>query len=116
MAKKTVTLRVCDLHRGTAEAVQSVRVALDGKTATLDVCDEHLEQVQATFKQWTRRASSRTRRTPRRKAAPANRSATNGNGGPANADVRAWARSQGYAVSNRGRVPSEIVRAYAAAQ
>jgi hypothetical protein len=29
-----------------------------------------------------------------------------------NADLRAWAREQGYAVADRGRLPGEILRAY----
>jgi hypothetical protein len=33
-------------------------------------------------------------------------------GGPSAADIRAWARSQGYAVSDRGRISAELRAAY----
>lgn len=114
MAKKSVTLRVCDLHRGTAEAVKTIRVALQGQTATLDVCDEHLGEVQETFKEWTRRAPARTRRSSR-STTRGRRTTSNGKGAPSSAEVRAWARSQGYELSNRGRIPGEVVKAFAEA-
>jgi hypothetical protein len=31
---------------------------------------------------------------------------------PTAAEVRAWARREGYAVSDRGRIPREVVEAY----
>lgn len=32
------------------------------------------------------------------------------------AEIRAWARANGIAVGQRGRIPAEIARQYAAAQ
>jgi hypothetical protein len=36
--------------------------------------------------------------------------------GPSTAEVRAWAREHGYAVSDRGRIPQEVFTAFAAAR
>ena len=33
-------------------------------------------------------------------------------GGPAPSDVRAWARKRGIAVSDKGRVPAEVLQSY----
>jgi hypothetical protein len=34
---------------------------------------------------------------------------------PDNSAVRAWARENGYSISDRGRVPAEVIEAYSAA-
>jgi hypothetical protein len=37
-------------------------------------------------------------------------------GSPSNAEVRSWARQNGFTVSDRGRVPASVVTAYRNAQ
>ena len=49
---------------------------------------------------------------PRRSRPAGHRPAS---GGGSSADVRAWARENGFAVSERGRIPAEIWAAYEAA-
>jgi hypothetical protein len=51
-----------------------------------------------------RRAGSKQRQRPRRTTASRGRSA----------DIRAWAKDQGVALSGRGRIPASIVQQYEA--
>ncbi len=50
-------------------------------------------------------------------ASPARRSARSSRpSGPAPADVRAWAKSEGIEVKDKGRVPAELIVKFRAAQ
>jgi hypothetical protein len=55
----------------------------------------------------------RRKRPPRRRAPRAGRTARDR---VDNAEIRSWARENGYTVSDRGRVPATIVAAYREAQ
>jgi Lsr2 len=65
----------------------------------------------------TRASGARARRRPSKRArsGPA-RAATGAGGQVSTAAVRSWARENGYAVADRGRVPAEVVTAYRNAQ
>lgn len=85
-------------------AAETVRFALDGVNYEIDLSNENAENLRASIAHWIGSA----RRTGGRKAQ--GRAAVRGTSN-ANA-VRVWARGQGYAVSDRGRVSAEIRKAY----
>lgn len=86
--------------------------AFDGKEFTIDLSDENAEkfrEVMAPYVENGHRVSS-GKVKPARRAAAKSSSAS----GDTKA-IREWARNNGYEVSDRGRIPGDIMDAYAAA-
>lgn len=121
MAEQVV--HICDLgHDGVVMATTTLTVDFDGVSGRYDLCTEHVEQVQALLNSTRARAAVRPARAPRRAAqskTPAatphsgRRSRTRASGSrqlPAGQEeIRAWARSQGLSVNDRGRLSHAIV-------
>ncbi len=111
MAQKVTVTLVDDLDGGTAE--ETVEFGIDGVTYEIDLSNDNagkLRDALAGYVAHARRAGGRRRAS----AAPPKRSG----GGRAsvdreqNAAMREWARKNGYKVSDRGRIPAEVVEAY----
>lgn len=103
MAQKVNIVLVDDIDGTPAE--ETVSFALDGKEYEIDLSAKNagkLRDAIAPYVGHARKASSR-----RRGARAA--------GGPSPADIRAWARDNGFNVPDRGRVSSEVREAYVAA-
>ncbi len=111
VAQKVQILLVDDLDGG--EADQTVEFALDGTSYEIDLTDASAASLRDAFAQYIgagRKVSGR--RGGRGRA----RGARSGGGdGPSASDMREWARSNGYEVSDRGRVSAEVRKAYDAA-
>jgi Lsr2 len=81
------------------------RFSIDGRDYEIDLCLKHSERFDeavSRFASHARKASARPVRTVRRTAAHRKHSA----------QVRAWAKANGFAVSERGRIPSDVVTRY----
>lgn len=111
MATRTLVSLIDDLDGG--EADETVEFGLDGVTYQIDLSGENAEELRDALAQYVehaRRAGGRKRTNTRPTAKAAS--------GPATVDreqnqaIRAWARKNGFQVSDRGRIPSEIVDAY----
>jgi hypothetical protein len=121
VARITQVVVTCDLEDGGVNAADSVSFSYGGKTYTLDLCEKHLDEVKGTLEGFAnaghsagrggrgRRRAASTGRAPR-SARPAAASR-----GESQAEIREWARAQGYAVGDRGRIPGEVRAAYDAA-
>lgn len=116
MARSVVEVVTCDVC-GMEPAGPYGISAPSGDVADVDLCADHASPLEALFevgrvkrKRGRRPASApaATRRRPRRRrtAKPA----------AANSDIREWALNNGYDVSQRGRIPAQVVDAYAEAQ
>jgi hypothetical protein len=125
MAKKTVVMRVCDLHRGNVEAVKTVTMSWNRRTYHLDLCDQHFSEVDSAIGKWTSRPRPSTRTTGRSQKATAKKRATRpakrggrkrASASNNSAQVREWAQANGLAISSRGRIPGEVRAAYDAAK
>jgi Lsr2 len=106
MATKITVVLEDDLEGGPAE--QTLRFGLDGKEYEIDLNSRNVavfRQQIAPFIEHARRAGSRQHQRPVRTAASRERSA----------DIRAWAKDNGIAVSERGRIPASIIEQYEAA-
>lgn len=112
MAQKVLVSLVDDLDG--SEAEETVDFGLDGVSYQIDLSGENAEELRDALAQYVehaRRAGGRKRAgtKPAPKAAAAR---------PATVDreqnqaIRAWARKNGFQVSDRGRIPSEVVDAY----
>jgi hypothetical protein len=125
MAKKTVVMRVCDLHRGNVEAVKTVTMSWARRTYHLDLCDQHFSELDSTIGKWTGRPRPSTRTTGRTQKATTKKRATRpakrggrkrSSAANNSAQVREWAQANGLEISSRGRIPGEVRAAYDAAR
>ncbi|MDR0366735.1 MAG: Lsr2 family protein [Bifidobacteriaceae bacterium] len=106
MAQHVQVLLVDDLDGSTAE--ETVTFGLDGVTYEIDLSGDHAEELRQGLANWLAVARRQTaRQTKPRVRKPVDKET---------AKIRAWAREQGYDVSDRGRVPASIREAYHAAK
>lgn len=112
MAQRVNVVLVDDIDG--SDAAETVSFALDGVDYEIDLSDEHAEELRSAVSLYVghaRRTGGRRKNGKRAAAAPP---ASNG-AGPSAADIRAWARDNGFDVPERGRVSAEVREAYAAA-
>jgi Lsr2 len=97
-----------------SDADETVSFALDGTSYEIDLNSKNaakLRDALAPFVGHARRAGGRARRGAGR---PARGSSKNGSGATP-AEIREWARNNGWDVPDRGRVATEVREAYDAA-
>jgi len=122
VARITQVVVTCDLEDGEVSASDSVSFSYGGKTYTLDLCKKHLDEVKGALEGFANAGHSAGRGPRgRRRAAPAGRATRASRPaatprGESQAEIREWARAQGYAVGDRGRIPGEVRAAYESAQ
>jgi hypothetical protein len=112
MAQKVTVSLVDDLDGGMAE--ETVEFGIDGVAYEIDLSDENagkLRDALQAYVQHARRAGSakRAARQGTRRSAAAGRTTADRE---QNAAIREWARKHGYQVSDRGRIPAEVLEAY----
>ena len=113
MAQRVNVVLVDDLDG--SDAVETVSFALDGVDYEIDLSDQHAAELRDAVSLYVghaRRTGGR-RRGGRRAGSAGGSSASEG--GASAADIRAWARENGWDVPERGRVSAEVREAYAAA-
>ncbi len=105
MARKVTTVLIDDLTGENAD--ETVEFGIDGKLYEIELTADNasrLRELLAGYVKVARRAE-RPASTGRKTASPkASRSDL--------AEIREWARSKGYEVSDRGRIRADIVEAY----
>ena len=114
MARRIVHQLVDDLDGTVLDAGEgeTVRFSLDGTAYEIDLTDGNaaaLRDALAPYVSAARSISSSrgaSAETSRRRRRPGQQDYT---------EVRAWAKDNGYQVSERGRVPASVIEAYEAA-
>ncbi|MBT2529003.1 Lsr2 family protein [Streptomyces flavidovirens] len=107
MAQKVQVLLVDDLDGG--EADETVTFALDGKTYEIDLTTANADKLRGLLDPYTKSG----RRTGGRAASGRGKARAAAAGGSQNtAEIRKWAKANGYNVNDRGRVPADIREAY----
>lgn len=89
------------------ETANTILFAFDGKDYTIDLSDENAEtfrQVIAPYIEAGRRVTGTRTKAARARSTSGSTKA-----------VREWARANGYDVSDRGRIPADVMDAYSAA-
>jgi len=102
MAQKVSIVLVDDIDGSDAE--ETVSFALDGRDYEIDLNSKNagkLRDALAPYVGHARRAGSRKR--------------GRAGSGPSPADIRSWARDNGFEVPDRGRVSQQVKDAYVAA-
>lgn len=110
MAQRVHVVLVDDIDGG--DAAETVSFGLDGVDYEIDLSAQHAGQLREALALYIghgRRTGGRKRSGQRGGAATA------GKGGTSAAEIRDWARANGWDVPARGRVSAEVREAYAAA-
>jgi nucleoid-associated protein Lsr2 len=108
MATKTEVIVTCDLD-GKAGGVETIEIAINGRTLELELCESCREKTVGKFLariEPVARIQSRRRvaapRAPRRRASAV--------------ETRAWLVANGYEVSSHGRISAEHLAAFESRQ
>ncbi|RSD10844.1 histone-like nucleoid-structuring protein Lsr2 [Amycolatopsis eburnea] len=112
MAQKVLVEILDDLDGSTA--AQTVQFGLDGVTYEIDLSDENASVLRETLARFIgagRRIGGRKVR-----AATGQPTAPTAADRERNRQIRAWANANGYEVSDRGRLSTEVVSGYEQAQ
>lgn len=106
MAQKVNIILVDDLDQ--SEASETVSFGLDGASYAIDLSAANASALREALAPYVAagRKEGGSRRGGRKAAS---------SGGPNPREVRDWARSNGYEVSDRGRVPADVIAAFEAA-
>lgn len=109
MAQKISVTFACDYDsKEIAEGEHVTRAfSLDGRDYEIDLCERHsqrFDEVVGRFADKARRVTGRAGKPKRRTAAHRQRSA----------DIRRWALANGLDISDRGRIPSQVIAKYEA--
>ena len=104
MAQKVNIILVDDLDGGTAD--ENVQFGLDGTSYEIDLSAANAAELRSSLERFVQAArKTSTGRTTRTKTASPSR-------GNDSAQIRQWARDNGYTVNSRGRIQAEIQEAY----
>lgn len=109
MAQKVQVMLVDDIDGG--EASETVSFSLDGSSYEIDLSQDNATTMREAFATYAGQA----RRSARPRSTGTRQRRTGSTSRPAatdNAAVRAWAKQNGHAVSERGRIATEVREAY----
>lgn len=109
MAQKVNIILVDDIDGSDAD--ETVTFGLDGTTYEIDLTSDNAAALRDALAGYVGNARkvSGGRRTAARKSPAANNSGTSA------AEIREWARSNGFEVPERGRIPASVREAFDAA-
>jgi hypothetical protein len=110
VAKQTTVTLIDDLDGGEAE--EQIDFTFDGKAYEIDLSAKNAEALRdalAPFVSAARRAAGGSRRGSGSSSAPAGRPVSDRE---QNQAIREWAVAQGMKISERGRIPSNVLEAY----
>lgn len=106
MAQQIITKLLDDLDG--SEASETIVFGLDGRTYEIDLNERNAAKLRKALAQYVEKGRKLSQ-TRGGKRAGVGRAATDSD----TAQIRAWAKENGYEVNDRGRVPAEIKEAYA---
>jgi hypothetical protein len=107
MAQKVNIVLVDDIDG--SDASETVSFGLDGTTYEIDLNEKNAGQLRDALSGYVGHARKVTSSRGRRSRSAASTS------GPSARELRDWARSNGFEVSDRGRVPAQVREAFNAA-
>jgi hypothetical protein len=115
MARKVLVEVVCDICGAVADNATDTQFSFAGQTYKVDLCDDHLAQFGQAVQPFVdaaevvpagRRAIAVGATRPALHRAPTRRDPKQ------TGAIREWARANGFNLSDRGRIPSEVEAAY----
>lgn len=115
MAREVVVHVLCD-RCGAGDAT-AIELAVDDLKVEIDLCGDHRTELMKTLVPFMD-AGRASRPQPRKTAEPGTAKARSTRHRPVRRDraqteaIRRWAKENGFAVSDRGRIPREAEEAY----
>ena len=106
MAQRVQVVLEDDLDGGKAD--ETVSFALDGTSYEIDLSKKNAAKLRDALAQYV----GAGRRVSGRRSGGGRARGGRGRSGSDSADIRAWAKDNGYEVSERGRISAEIRAAY----
>jgi hypothetical protein len=112
VAQKVEVRLVDDLDGGKAD--ETLSFGLDGRSYEIDVSRKNAQKLRSALAPYLAGARKVSGRRPAKRAAgaaaaPKTRGRRSAPGAPASSEVREWAKKAGLDVSDRGRIPSDLV-------
>ena len=104
MAQKVNIVLVDDLDGGPAD--ENVRFGLDGTNYDIDLSAANAAELRSALERYVAAGRKSSGGRAARTKAPS------GGRGNESAQIRQWARDNGYTVNSRGRIQAEIQEAY----
>ena len=113
MAQQTIIQLVDDLDGSTSESIETVTFGLDGVVYEIDLSEDNAAALRGRLAEFIGSATRTGGRVKRGTASTSTPSGAARNRERTQA-IREWARQNNWEISNRGRIPAEIVEAYEA--
>ena len=111
MAQRVTVQLVDDLDGTAAEDISTVSFALDGVSYEIDLTEANAEKLRAGLEDYissARRIGGRAKRG----GTPAKRGGSSAAGREQTKAIRDWARQNGFDLSDRGRIPANVIEAF----
>lgn len=112
MARQVITRLIDDLDG--SEADETVKFAIDGTQYEVDLSDKNASELREVLRKYVS-VSNRVGKVTSSGFPSGMRSSQNARSiqnREQNNEIRTWANANGYDVSDRGRIPSEVIAAY----
>lgn len=111
VARKIVVQVTCDRCGREVENETPIELSYSGVDYRTDLCQQHADELSRTLEPFI--SSSERLESRRRSGSGASSARRPTRRDPAQVSaIRAWARENGYEISDRGRIPREIEDAY----
>ena len=107
MAKKTTVTLVDDLDGGPAD--ESVEFSVDGKSYEIDLSSNNVGKLRSALAPYV---SAARRSGGRRSSSGGSAPGRSASDREQNHAIREWAVAEGMKISERGRIPSNVLEAY----
>jgi hypothetical protein len=110
MAKKTIEIITSDLSGEELEAGQgqTILFSVGDSAYSVDLTDDEAKEFHETLGKYTSVASRRSGRP----SAQSRKASGSGRTSEELSHIRAWAKSNGHDVSERGRIKAEVIEAF----
>jgi hypothetical protein len=116
MAQKVNIVLIDDLDG--SDASETVTFGLDGTTYEIDLNEDNAQALRDSLAGYVgnaRKVAGSRRGAARKSSSSSSASSSSAASGTSAAEIREWARSNGYDVPERGRIPAEIREAFESA-
>lgn len=110
MAQKVQVILIDDFDGG--DAVETVRFSLDRGSYEIDLSTKNADALRADMAPWVAKARRVAADKPTRRGKSTGSAAAR----KETAEIREWAKANGYQIGDRGRIPTEIVEAFRASK
>jgi hypothetical protein len=111
MAQRVTVQLVDDLDGTAADDISTVSFALDGVSYEIDLTEANAEKLRSGLEDFVN-AARRTGGRVKRGTTPGKRAGSPAASREQTKAIRDWARQNGFDLSDRGRIPANVIEAF----